>query len=215
MPLITVKDFRTTVDGLVESDVHDLLGSGGQYFHGLLMASDEDLGWKLPIVQFSSNHIRLSNMLGQGASAVVYAGEYVSPKSGELEEVVVKWFRKPSDTHQQSEIECLTIAKPLYPLVPKLVGISDDKRALLLQPVGRHFASRPEEIQETRFAQLVGQEDSTKYALSTAREFCLLVDIIAQIHGLGLIHRDIKPSNFFAWEDEVLLSGLSQFIILF
>lgn len=188
---------------LVQTSVLDLIGDGGRYFHGLLMASDEELGWELPKVELDSNPIKLTNVLGQGASAVVFAGEHSLSESTK-EEVVVKWFRTPDDPRHETETKSLCIVSSLYPLVPKLVSsTTSDRRSLVLQPVGRPFASRPDEVKEVTMAQLLRQPNSTKFALATANDLCLLLDIISQIHVLGIIHRDIKPSNFFAYNCQV------------
>lgn len=94
---------------------------------------------------------------------------------------MVKSF-KP--THQEclaAEYNWLDKLHALVPLVPVIVGKSDDGTALLLSPVGHRFSSLP------RGEELVPCGD----------DFAQLLNILEQVHALGIVHRDVRLCNFF------------------
>lgn len=196
------------IQELLEYPVLLLKEEGGQYFHGLLNASDKDLGWQLPTVKLKGHPIELIEMIGEGATSIVFKG-----KLQDSNEVCVKYFRK-KDLRMKREKENLEVVEKLANegKVTKLVGISDDEDALIVTPVGIHFACTCEQIGE-----VVKGFSKSNLALSTAADFCSLIDIIAEVHKCGLIHRDIKQSNFFRYDNQVstILSLSISYLFIF
>ena len=62
--------------------------------------------------------------------------------------MAVKCFKADKVNRLPLELSNLVHLQQLVPMVPHLVAATDDNRALILQPVGRHFASLPTEYSE-------------------------------------------------------------------
>jgi tRNA A-37 threonylcarbamoyl transferase component Bud32 len=198
------KNHLEEVEELHETAVYDLTRAGGKHFYGLLNTPDSQLGWSIPNVQLESNTFKLNRVLGQGASAVVFGGEWKTDNNT-VRDVVVKWFRNgQNDECLKRELRFLDKVKDLYPKVPRVCGLSDDKTSIILEPIGQHFAYQMDDIHEVTFLQLMDRSNETQLALPTANDFCMLLDIIAAIHKANIVHRDIKPSNFFKHNNQVL-----------
>ena len=95
--------------------------------------------------------------------------------------MVVKSFRPTHQERLVGEYNCLDALKTFVPLVPAIVGQSDDGTALLLSPVGLPFSSLP------RRGDLVPCGD----------DFMQLLSILEQVHATGIVHRDVRLCNFF------------------
>lgn len=188
---------------LVEYPVLNLLRDGGEYFFGLLNTSDKDLGWELPTITFKGQPIELIETIGEGASSIVFSGKLRNSDGLKLDDpdgkVCIKYFRQHKYNYLACEQENLKIVNKLAEQgkVTKVIGIgeSDDAKCLIITPVGEHFACTSEQITEAT-TKLLGSSKS-ELALSTAADFCALIDIIAEVHKCKLIHRDIKHTNFF------------------
>jgi len=95
--------------------------------------------------------------------------------------VVVKSFRPTRTTHLFAEERCLQELQDLVPLVPKIEGISDDRTALVLSPVGLHFSPYPD----------------TGELVPCGNDFAQLLDILKVVHSRQMVHRDVRICNFF------------------
>lgn len=73
--------------------------------------------------------------------------------------------------------------------------------SLIITPIGQHFAFTSEQIAEATTKLL--DSSKSELALSTAADFCTLIDTIAEVHKCKLIHRDIKHANFFKHNNDV------------
>jgi hypothetical protein len=96
-------------------------------------------------VKFVSKSVKLHSILVQGASAKVFSGK--CKIQGTVRSIVVKWFKMgPSDQHLEKELNFLERVKGLYPNIPKVIGLLDDKVAILLEPIGQHFSTKMDDI---------------------------------------------------------------------
>jgi hypothetical protein len=191
-----------SISSLIEYPVQYLRDDGGKYFLGLLNASDFAVGWELPTVTFEGHDIKLIDVIGEGASSIVYEGELSKSK----EKVCVKYFRKENDPHMERELTNLEIIKPLA------------NQGMVTNLIGQHFACTCEQIGEATRRHFLNASpksayDKRTFNISTASDFCSLIDIITKVHKLGLIHRDIKHGNFFKYNNQVC--ELPSFFFLF
>jgi hypothetical protein len=171
---------------LTESAVMFLSSDGAKAFFGLLHCNPKDLGYSVPTVVVASKTLILENILGTGASSIVYRGRH------EDKAVVVKNFRSISTFRLVSEERNLKTIAPLVPRVPELVAVSDDNQTLILSPIGTPFAITFGDIQDA-----VGPDPAPK-PLITANHFSMLIDILHDVHNnFGLVHRDVAIHNMF------------------
>ena len=85
-------------------------------------------------------------------------------------------------------------------MLTHLVGLTDDKLSLLVEPRGIPFAQTPAELDD-----LLTNPRIDIMAMSQEL-FLSLVDAVRFLHKkIELVHRDIKLSNMFALQDEVIM----------
>jgi len=170
---------------LTEAPVMFLGGDGGKAFIGLLGCGPEQLGYSPPKVSVLGKPVKIVNLLGTGASSLVYAGEYLG------KDVVVKHFRSLSIFRFTFESHNLTRLAPTIPAVPELLATSDQNDALILSPIGIPFATKWNDIPK------VIQGDDSK-ALLSFKHFASLIEILESAHSeFHLAHRDVALNNMF------------------
>jgi serine/threonine protein kinase len=131
------------------------------------------------------------SFLGAGATSSVY--ECRLPNSqGEVEAVAAKVPLEPHTTsHEQRVLQELAAAGGGCPCIPRIMGLLDNNKGLLLGPVGKPLAA---EGMLTAHPQLFNGFGGLVHALYTA-------------HGLGWVHRDVRPDNL------VLVGGSSLYLV--
>jgi serine/threonine protein kinase len=142
--------------------------------------------------------IRVLGLLGEGGSAIVYAGV----DGGE--EVAVKVLRAEGAVDARDVARFLSEAQHLERVRhPNLIAV---RRAGTLED-GRAFIVMERLRGETLAARLERGPLSRKEALEA---FAKIADAVATLHDAGLIHRDVKPENVFVREpnDEPVLLDL-------
>jgi len=95
--------------------------------------------------------------------------------------VVVKSFLPTHQGRLDEEHDCLINLQTLVPLVPKIIGKSDDGTALLLSPVGHPFSAMPQ----------------SGKLVPCGNDFLQLIEILKKVHAMGFVHRDVRLYNFF------------------
>jgi len=173
-----------------------------------MLASDTSgLGWNLPEVKYQGQSVELRKVLGHGGFSVVYQG-----KLGDRD-VVVKHFRKqvtepllPHITkHRDTEIVMLQkAANQGISGVTKFIGLSMDKQAILVVPIGVHFARSTNDI-----IQVMTTSDPS-YRFCTAKNLCEVVDILENLHKNKIVHRDVRVANFF-WDPHTEKAFINDF----
>lgn len=224
---IVVQWFRFTLkeDGIVHSSEFPAINyktAGLASICNMLASDPSGLGWSLPVVNFQGHSVELQKVLGHGGFSVVYQGKLQD------EMVVVKHFHKlvtepllPHITqHRDTEIVMLQkVAAKGISGVTKFKGLSADNRAILLSPIGVHFARLIsvdifvlERLtclfrSSNEIMQVMTTSDSS-YRFCTAKNLCGVVDILENLHKIKIVHRDVRVANFF-WNPhtEVLCYG--------
>jgi len=183
-------EFYLTPDDASEHP--DLVGSN--ILRGLAAADLSQLGWCVPKLLFKGRPLELSELLGQGGASIVYRGAQGSA------EYVVKHYRDGSKALSRLQAEEKNLQQvnstqfSLHMQFPKLIGSTDCKKGLLVQPVCQHFAWSGRDKSEAMKPNPLGGKQPY---LPQASHFAHLVQIAEGLHGRGMIHRDIKPTNFF------------------
>lgn len=159
-------------------------GNGAHLLHGLLNTDAAQLGAQIEDIQIRTLpcKITIETHLGFGAVSSVWRGKYGN------EEVVVKLYR-PHNTNsiniEQENLVNLAKVHELNGLVPRLLGMDVNRRALVLSPVCKPFGN-----------------DLSDYcwgkAMPEPGHICQLVAILKLVHEKArLVHRDLAPRNFF------------------
>ena len=176
---------------LQESPVLLLQGNGRDVLWSLFKATPRDLSFSLPTVIFGAQAIKLSALLGVGASATVYYGTLPEEK----EPVAVKVFREDKLHRLQQERDNLNRLHSNHNVehCTRLLGVSDCATALVLSPVGLHFTFDP-------FPSSAPPPLLQKYLIPCKKQHLIaLLDVLQSFHrSSNLVHRDIKFGNFFA-----------------
>jgi hypothetical protein len=176
----------------VSTPTYSLAAEGADALVSLLKASCEQLDLPPRSVtirgddQQEGRSVELERGLGQGTSAVVYAGGIGGEK------VVVKCFKDPASMEVESEM--LERLKGLA--VPRLIGRGD--RILVESPIGHPFAASPQAILEgSHLARPAVLTDKDWPVCATVDDICQLIDILEKAHAKGVVHRDLNFSNMF------------------
>ena len=171
------------------------------------MADPATLGYSLPDVSFNGARVRLTHLLGRGLS-MVFAGRTTGKGKLPAQSVVVKWH--PHANHLRSEEETLkhlnavartpNNALPPGCMLRTVIGMSDDKRALLLSPMLSGFAMTTADKNRALHDVLDGRLPTTldQPVLLNCVHLERLVDLLAWLHTVPkYVHRDVKLPNLF------------------
>ena len=85
-------------------------------------------------------------------------------------------------------------------MFPSLLEISTDRKSLLLQPEGMHFANNADAMKLGIWSHFQSNEMKSGEILASSDTICRLIDALKFLHsrsGPELVHRDIKLSNIF------------------
>jgi hypothetical protein len=182
---------------LSESKEYYLSDDGAAMLCGLLTTLPSQLGYQLPSVSLGSQAIQFTEMLGQGATAMVFKATNLGPNMPAT--AVVKYFRSAPGAHMSLTTE-QNMLEELQDMqgIPKCLASS--AQYLLLEPVGEHFAASVDAYQKA----LTPGSGSSKHLL-TSQLVGELIDILRCLHGRGFVHRDINLSNILVHSGKVSL----------
>lgn len=125
---------------LYETPVYALGSQGGNLLWGLLNTKDIlSLGHSAGKMSYQDRPLRIQSNLGMGSSSSVYRGELNN------QQIVIKRFtnqemyRLPEEK-RNLELLHAKLQEDKRSSIPHLTGTTDDGTALLLSPIGWHFA---------------------------------------------------------------------------
>lgn len=161
-----------------------------------------DFGYCLPEDVHHNGHLlQFEGLVGHGHFANVYQ---VTLGSGDQcllkvhkDRTALLQEKKNLETISQSSQEMQKYRTFMF---TQLVGLTDDKKALLITPRGIPFAQTPAQIEDL-------MKHRNDKVMTMSRDLLLgLVDAVRFLHKkLKLVHRDIKLSNMFAVPVSVIM----------
>lgn len=161
----------------------------------------------------SLEDLRLLEVLGQGASGVIYRAEWRHPNAGLADtnaQVAVKLFKGQvtSDGYAQDEMQASLDAEAHPNLVAALASIADHEQSGLVMrliPAGFANLGQPPSFAScTRDTFAEGAQRPLRQLLDMA---CSMADVLSHLHARGLSHGDVYAHNTLCDADGRVLFG--------
>eukprot|EP01040_Poterioochromonas_malhamensis_P003280 gene3280-3497_t len=169
---------------ILQSPPLSLKSIGGEWYFGLMTTNLKDFGMVLPSVNYEGLdkkifEISLHECLGSGGSGVVY----LCSCAGIEGQFVMKYFEDQEALNRELEnLNLIRQSTRFVDLVIRSIGLTIDKRGLLLNPICKDLSS--------------------SFDLGyTGFQLIQLIRLVEDINNRSLVLRDLRPSNVVIQSD--------------
>jgi hypothetical protein len=163
-----------------------------------------------PILSISWDELKLTNLLGEGASGVISRATW--NRTEKSQEVAVKLFKGPitSDGLPEDEMNtCISagLHAGLVQIIGKIIGHPSDKQGLVMELIPDRFYNLGDPPSLVTCTRDVFPQDLKLPFTQIVKVAHTIASVAAQLHSKGIMHADLYAHNILIDEQGTTLFG--------